>query len=164
MNKKAQMKIQEMAFVLLAIIVFFGMVSLVYFSIRISNLKTDTGIQREQSAKEVVRKLSDIAEFSWASCSGCIDEDKVFALKDRTSYKNLWDIDYLSIQKVYPNSTNIECDKSNYPHCSTITLINSTKDYGVPVSAFVALCRFEPDGGYTKCELGKIYASAKAIQ
>ncbi|MCU0642464.1 MAG: hypothetical protein MUF61_02710 [archaeon] len=33
-RKRAQMKIQEMAFVLVAIMVFFGMVVLVYFSIR----------------------------------------------------------------------------------------------------------------------------------
>ena len=162
--KKGQMKIQEMAFVLLAIILFFAMVTLVYFSIRLSSLREDVSFQREQSARDLTRKLSDIPEFSWAECSGCIDSDKVFALKDRPSYKNFWDMDYLMVEKVYPNSTKRECNKANYPDCTTITLINNTKNFGTPTSVFVSLCRFESSGEYMKCELGRIYASAKAIK
>ena len=162
-QKKGQMKVQEMAFVLLAIILFFAMVSIVYFSIRLSSLRGDVTAQREQAAKETVRKLSDIPEFSWADCSNCIDVDKVFMLKGRASYKNLWDVDYLSIEKVYPNATNRECNNANYPDCTTITLVNKTVYSGISTSAYVALCRFEPQGDYTKCEIGKIHASAKAI-
>lgn len=164
MKKKGQMKIQEMAFVLVAIVVFFAMVALVYLSIRLSTLKEDVTVQREESAKELVRKLSDIPEFSWAACSGCVDADKVMILKDKVSYKKMWDIDYLMIEKVYPNRTRVECTRANYPDCSTITIINNTNDYGSPTSTFVALCGFEAAGSYMKCELGKIYASAKAIQ
>ncbi len=164
-NKKAQMKIQEMAFVLMAIVIFFAMVALVYLSIRLSTLQQDVTAQREEATKELVRKLADIPEFSWAGCSGCVDLDKVFALKDRASYRKLWDIDFLRVEKVYPNITSAECNKANYPECTSITLINNTQNYGSPISAFVALCRFEASqGGYTKCELGKIYASAKAIK
>ena len=50
MGKKAQLKIQEMAFVLLGIMMFFGMVALVYFSIRLSSLEQDVGSQREEEA------------------------------------------------------------------------------------------------------------------
>ena len=120
------------------------------------------GEQREQAAKEIVRKLSDIPEFAWADCSGCIDADKVLMLKERTAYRDLWDLDYLAIEKVYPNVTKRECNVANYPDCTTITIVDNT-DFGSPTSAFVALCRFDPEGDRTKCELGKIYASAKAI-
>jgi len=162
-QKKGQMKVQEMAFVLLAIIIFFAMVSLVYLSIRLSSLREDVTAQREQAAKETVRKLSDIPEFSWADCSNCIDADKVFMLSGRASYKNLWDVNYLAVEKVYPNATKRECNNANYPDCAIITLVNKTAYSGTTTSAYVALCRFEPDGDYTKCELGKIHASAKAI-
>jgi len=161
--KKGQMKIQEMAFVLLAIIIFFAMVVLVYLSIRLSSLKEDVGTQKEEAAREIVRKLSDIPEFSWADCSGCVDADKIFALKDMQAYKGLWDMDYLMVEKIYPNATKRECNRANYPDCTTITVINSTKNFGTPTSAFVALCRFDATGDYTRCELGKIYASAKAL-
>lgn len=164
MTKKGQMKIQEMAFVLVAIVVFFALVALVYLSIRLSTLEGDVTAQREEGAKELVRKLSDIPEFSWAACSGCVDMDKALILKDKTSYKNMWDLDYLMIEKVYPNRTRVECTRANYPDCSTVTIINDTGYYGSPTSTFVALCEFEAVGGYTKCELGKIYASAEAVE
>lgn len=163
--KKGQLKIQEMAFVLIAIVVFFAMVALIYLSIRLANLRSDVTLQREEAAKQLVKKLSDIPEFSWAACPGCVDMDKVFVLKERAAYRKFWDIDYLMVEKVYPNRTSAECNRANYPDCTKITLVNNTQNYGSPTSAFVALCRFEAaGGGYTKCELGKIYASAKAIK
>lgn len=164
-QKKAQMKIQEMAFVLIAIMVFFSIVALFYFSIRLASMREDVQTEREEGAKELARKLADIPEFSWAECPECIDADKLLALKERNSYKNFWDVDYLMIENVYPNKTNIECTPANYPNCRTITLINKTKDIGIPVSAFVSICSYEySKGGYNKCELGKIYVSAKAIK
>lgn len=163
LNKKAQTKIQEMAFVLIAIIIFFAMVALVYFSIRLSSLKADVSMLREQGAKETARKLSDIPEFSWQECSGCLDLDKIMVLKGKEAYKNFWEIDYLAIERTYPERAKTECTSSNYPDCSRIVLINKTKDYGSPVSAFVALCWFDFAYDSVKCELGKIYASAEAI-
>jgi hypothetical protein len=163
MSKRGQTKIQEMAFVLIAIIIFFAMVALVYFSIRLSGLRADVATQREQAAKETVRKLSDIPEFSWAGCSNCIDFDKAVMLKGKDSYKNFWDVDYLAIERIYPNRTAGECTSSNYPACTTLVLINKTGNYGTPVSAFVALCGFDATSNEIKCDLGKIYASAKSI-
>ncbi|MBS3066072.1 hypothetical protein J4229_03450 [Candidatus Pacearchaeota archaeon] len=162
--KKGQTKIQEMAFVLIAIVIFFSMVALVYFSIRLSSLKGDAETQREQSTKEIIRKLSDIPEFSWADCSGCIDMDKVFVLKGKSSYNNFWALDYLAIEKIYPNRTKSECTNANYPECTTIILINKTGSYGSPTGAFVSLCGYYKEYGGIRCELGKIYASAKEIQ
>ena len=163
MNEKGQMKIQEMAFVLIAIVIFFAMVALVFFAIRLSSLRTDVAAEKEQGARELARKLADIPEFSWAECPGCVDADKVMALKDMPAYKKLWDLDYLVVERVYPNRTMTECTLANYPDCSTITIINATKDYGTPATAFVALCSYEPtQGGYVKCELGTKRAAAKA--
>lgn len=167
MAAKGQMKIQEMAFVLITIIIFFAMVALVYFSIRLSGLKEDVTALREESAKELSRKLADIPEFSWTAttCSGCIDLDKVLVMRDRPAYRGFWDLDYLMVETVYPNKTNVECTRANYPNCNKITLINNTKYFGSPSTAFVSLCRIEPSkGGYVKCEMGKIHAASKVIQ
>ena len=166
--KKGQAKIQEMAFVLIAIIIFFAMVALVYFSIRLYSLRGEATTLGEETARETVRKLSDIPEFSWAKsgCSNCIDLDKVLALKGMIAdgtYKDFWDLDYLAIRRIYPERTAGECTSSNYLDCTTISLINKTADYGSPVSAFVALCGFDAGSNGIKCELGKIYASAKTI-
>ena len=165
-NKKAQLKIQEMAFVLIAIMIFFALVGLFYLTIRLSTLKEDVSLQRGDEAKELVRKLADSPEFSWTSsqCSGCVDLDKAMLLKERKSYQGFWNIDYLKIQFIYPNNEG-ECTRANYPNCSTITIASKTKEFGITESSFVSLCRQEfKESGYKKCALGKIYASAKEVK
>ena len=158
---RGQLKIQQMAFVLVALVIFFAIVSLFYFNISFSNLKGEADLLKEEEAGELVRKLVGTPEFSWrGDCVNCIDMDKVFLLKERNSYKDFWNLRFLQIDKVYPSSKE-ECNKANYPECETITLIRGN-EIGTPNSAFVSLCRWEQEkGGYTKCELGRIYASAK---
>ncbi len=163
-SKRAQLKIQQMAFVLVAIIIFFAIVALLYFSISLSNLRRSASSLQEQEASELVRKLASTPEFLTATdCSNCIDLDKVLLLKSRQSYKEFWNLDYLKIEKLYPKNEQLECEKSNYPDCSTITIIPN-EEFGSPKTAYVSLCRFEQaQGGYTKCELGIIYASGKNL-
>ena len=159
------MKIQEMAFVLLAIMVFFALVLLIYFAIKTAGLKEDVGLQRQEAAKQLAMRLSGVPEFSWAGCSGCVDADKIIELKGRKSYENLWGLDYLMVERVTPELSNVECTSGNYPQCGRITIISKTLNIGTPVTAFVALCSFNADkGGYEKCELGRIYASGKAVE
>jgi hypothetical protein len=64
-NRKGQMKIQQMAFVLMAIVIFFALVSLFYFSIRIRSLQKSALSLREEEAKELIRKLAVTPEFSF---------------------------------------------------------------------------------------------------
>ncbi len=160
---KGQLKIQEMAFVLVALMIFFAMISLVYFSLRISTLQSTAQDLEDEYAKEVVKKLTQTPEFSWNSgerCESCLDLDKAFLLKDRKSYQNFWELDYLMIEKVYPSGKG-ECTKTNYPNCGSITIINGTK--GIPTDTYVSLCRIE-NGKYPKCEMGRIYARGKTIK
>lgn len=163
-NKRAQMKIQEMAFVLIAIIIFFALVAVIFFSISLSSLKQQAGLQRQEVAMELVRKIADIPELSWAGCSGCVDYDKLMALKDKAVYDKFWDVDYLMVERIYPNRTQAECTKANYPDCATITIVNNTKFFGTTVVSFVSICSYEQsNGGYIRCELGRIHAAGKVI-
>lgn len=162
-SKTGQMKIQEMAFVLVAIMIFFGLVALIFFSIRVSNLRESAGELREDEAKQLVRKLASTPEFSFRNCQVCIDFDKVLELKGKKDYQGFWNLDYLAVELVYPDK-NGECNKSNYPECRSITIINKTQ-FGTAPDAFVSLCRWEQEKkGYFKCELGRIYASGKGIE
>lgn len=157
---KGQLKIQEMAFVLVGMIIFFGIASLFYLSIRTSNLRESAVDLQTENAKEIARKISDAPELSFAGCSGCIDIDKAFVIKDIKAYQSLWGLDYLQIEKIYPKQTERECSKSNYPDCNKITIINKTLNYGNTFSSFVSLCR-EENG--KKCYLGRIYVSGGGI-
>jgi hypothetical protein len=161
-NRKGQMKIQQMAFVLMAIVIFFALVSLFYFSIRIRSLQKSALSLREEEAKELIRKLAVTPEFSFEDCTNCIDLDKVMILKERQTYKGFWDLDVLFIETVYPDKEG-ECTLANYPECRRIMIINKTEEFGITSGAFVSLCRWDQEG-YYKCELGKVYASGRGIE
>ena len=165
-NKTGQMKIQEMAFVLMAIMIFFGIVAIFYIKISLSNLRGDVELQRGEEANELVRKISGTPEFAFTAgeCDSCIDLDKMLMLKERKSYQGFWNLDYLKIDVIYPLKSG-ECSRGSYPDCGSITLINKTDDFGIPKSAFVALCRQEFKGSenYVKCELGRISAFGKSL-
>ncbi len=158
---KGQLKIQEMAFVLVAIMIFFAMIALIYFSVRLNSLEGDVQNLEDDYAKEIVKKITLSPEFSWesGSCDSCLDFDKAFLLKDRKSYQNFWELDYLAVERVHPVSNRGECNNDNYPDCGIVTIRNVTK--GAPADTFVSICRIED--GKTKCELGRIYASGRNI-
>ena len=158
------MKIQEMAFVLVAIMIFFALVAIVYFSILSGNLKKDAVALGEDEAKELVRKMASSPEFILNDqCANCIDTDKIIVLKDRKSYKSFWGLDYLAVEFIYPEREG-ECNRANYPNCKRITLVENG-EIGKASEAFVSLCRFEPgqDIGYEKCEMGRILVSGEGI-
>jgi len=163
---KGQLKIQQMAFVLVALMIFFALVSLFYFSIRVSNLEKSAVELREEEAKELVRKLAASPEFAWTAtdCASCIDLDKVILLKNRKSYSGFWNLDYLAVERVYPSKQG-ECTRGSYPNCNSITIINKTGAFGTPAWSYVALCRHEfAKSSYVRCELGRIFAAGKGIQ
>lgn len=163
--KRAQLKIQEMAFVLVAIVIFFALIALLFFSVKINSIKNQADIIQDEQAASLVRHISGLPEFSW-SCVGCVDLDKVMALKKTGSIAALemLELDYLKIEVLYPSSSQKICAIGNYPSCSEIVLLNKTRDYGLASSAFVNLCRWSSNAQQEICLLGKIYASGAGVK
>lgn len=156
-SSRGQMKIQQMAFVLIALVLFLVLAGLFVLTISSSSLRQKAELQREAQALEQVRKLATSPEFSFTSsgdCESCIDLDKVFALKERASYKGFWKLPLIKIIKTGEDL--VECSELNYPNCGAITLANQTQNVVAPRGAFVALCR-HTNKGYS-CEMGKIIA------
>lgn len=162
-NNKAQLKIQQMAFVLVAIIIFFALVSLFYFSIRMNSLKKTASSLESEKVYQLVQRLSSIPELSYSGCSSCIDMDKAVLLKNRTSYQGFFGLDYLSFEILYPKKPTKECFVGNYPDCNKLTLI-SQPNFGTTSDAFASLCRYDSTMKSTKCELGIIHAASNSIK
>lgn len=173
-NKKfnrGQMKIQQMAFMLIAVMVFFALVGLLVVTIGFSGLKEKATALQEKNAMLLASKLANSPEFSCRQNENCIDFDKVFILKDnidkyKTGNKNFWRVSGIEIIKIFPeNSGFTECNSQNYPNCDKITLIPGI---GTSPGNFVSLCRKEFDSEsyttYDKCELGKILIKYEKIQ
>ncbi len=163
-QKRGQLKVQEMAFVLVALIIFFALAAILYLAIRGSLLDQGARDRSDEKALEAVRQIASTPEFTWNECKGCIDLDKVFLLKQQIARNNslqgLWDYDYIAVESIYPGRSGGECTPSTYPACNRTTVLLSQESYGVAVSAFVTICRWDAQE-QTVCELGKIYLSDK---
>ena len=163
--KKGQMKIQQMAFMLMAVTLFFILVGLFVLVWRVGGLRQSAEILEEKNVMLLVTKLSDSPEFScgtWEYKSSCVDTDKIMMLKKSIDkYSGFWgrNVSSIQIEKVYPKEQRNECTLSNYPHCNVITLFSKSGSLtGIPRYTFVALCRKDLYEGevYDKCELGRL--------
>ncbi len=162
--KKGQMKIQQMAFMLIAVTLFFALVGMFMLVLQFSNLRESAESLCEKNALLLVTKLANSPEFSCGNSFGsgksnCVDSDKVMALKGKSEeYKDFWGVSNIQIRKIYP-SGNVECNTENYPNCNIIKIreggINSTYEN------FVSLCRKENVEGEVedKCELARLMVS-----
>lgn len=166
-SKQAQMKIQQMSFLLLAVFIFFALVGMFILSIRMSGMKESATKLQEENAMLLVSKVANSPEFSCGLAYGrsektdCIDADKVMMLKQNINkYSDFWGVESIEIMKIYPSARNIECTPVNYPNCNVIRL-GSSSGYGV--SNFVALCRKEVYRNkiQDRCELAKIIVRYK---
>jgi len=161
-SKKAQMKIQQMAFMLIAVTLFLVLAGLFIFTILFSNLKTSAKILEQENAVLLVSKLSNSPEFSCENAFGgnrlnCIDFDKAMALKENSDkYTGFWGVEGIEIKEIYPG-TGKECTSQNYPDCGSITIL-SPKSGGTGTSNFAALCKKVNinDSIQDVCELAKV--------
>lgn len=164
--KKGQMKIQQMAFMLIAVTLFFVIAGLFVLTIVFSDIKGSAELIQERNALLLVSRLANSPEFACGDAfSGsrvnCVDLDKVIALKNNindytTLQSNFWGVDGIEIVKVIQNN-NVECNSNNYPLCDSITLIEASG--GTGVSNFISLCRNEGSTSgivQDKCEIGRI--------
>ncbi len=165
-NKLGQMKIQQMAFMLIAITLFLIVAGMFILTIRLSSIKETAKVLNENNALLLVSKISDSPEFSCGNAFGqarsnCIDTDKAMALEGKIQdYSGFWGVSGIEIKKIYPMGTG-ECTKQNYPNCGQITLLAPSN--GTGVSNFVSLCRKEQNNSvYDKCELGRIILTYNA--
>ncbi len=164
---KGQLKIQEMAFVLVALVIFFALVALGYLALRLSGLEKTASSLQEEQASALVKNIAALPEFTWAGCRGCIDMDKaVLILEQNWSKEFLRDrleLDLLFIERIYPIREKADCSLANYPRCNKIMLLNSSL-YGRASESFVALCAWDADLHAEQCELGRIIASGKGVK
>ncbi len=164
MNKQGQLKIQEMAFVLVALLVFFALVTLLFVKLRTGSIQEQADTTREEAAQQLALVLAATPELAWSACVGCIDLDKALMVQKEEEklhlYQELWKLDYLAIERLYPRPTERACSAGTYPDCHFLTLINGSV-YGVSARSFVSLCRRYD--AQIRCELGVIYASGKGV-
>jgi hypothetical protein len=166
-NKKAQMKIQQMIFMLIAVTFLFILVGIFFLAIRLYNLQKAANTLEEENAMLLVSKLANSPEFSCGNAFGtsrtsCVDFDKIMALKNRKEYSDFWGVAKIEIRKIYPEE-DVLCNEANYPDCGIVKILDKQVNTLPASSNFVALCRKEATetGIYNKCELALLAVSSE---
>jgi len=169
-KRKGQVKIQQMAFMLIAVFIFFALVGMILLNVKFSGLKQSATDLEQKNAILLVSKLSNSPEFTCGNSFGeditdCIDLDKALILSENIGkYEDFWGVSSIEIRKIYPISDeDIVCDRQNYPGCNLIEVLPGQ---GVFYSNYVVLCRkevFEQEI-YTQCDLGKIIVGYENVE
>ena len=171
-TKKGQIKVQQMAFMLVAVTLFFAIAGLFIFRLFFVGVnQAGTDIQ-EENARLLVSRLASSPEFYCGESfafgeSNCIDTDKIMVLIENIEkYNNFWKVAEIQIRKVHPSEGGIECNGLNYPNCDIFNVYSENVDKGREYSNFVSLCRKEnaEEELYDKCELGLLLVNYKEFE
>jgi hypothetical protein len=158
MKKRGQLKIQEMAFVLLAVVFLFSLILLFFtaFQYRIwTNSARDTREARGITIVEVIASMPELrcsSSLSSISESVCIDTDKLDYFDKTPSIQNRYSV-------LWENSmlTGVEIQEI-YPVRKTYTIYSKNYDGSVSTfSTYIALCSQE-NGFNLRCSIAKIKA------
>jgi hypothetical protein len=142
-KKKAQLKVQETAFMLVALIFLFTLIFIFYAKFQIASLNKQRQQYAKQEAIAILQKFIGMPEFYIESG---IDEDKIIALKNISEYEKMWkNIKYIGVREIYPGN-------------KTIIIYNKDEKEVVYYSAFVPLCSTEQKDGYVwkNCKIASL--------
>jgi len=155
-NKNAQLKIQQMAFMLMAVFIFFALAVLFCIVFQSRNVTNIANELERTRATEISASIAETAEFSCGSF--CVDGDRMMVLANKTKYGNFWQVSSIEVRTVYPTSTQeILCTASNYPDCNYIRVYDNGEGK-IKASSFVSLAKRVNEGGsvYTKYEVAQL--------
>ena len=168
--KLAQLRIQEMAFMLIAVFLFFTLVGLFALSIVYVNINDAASNIAEDRTLSSVTSLADTPEMSCvAAKSNCIDGDKLINLVGKEIYEELWTFSSLKVIAFSgfgkDESELVECTKANYPNCDVYYIYDKEVENERAISTHVAICRKELENGFTydRCGNAKIVAGTKLV-
>jgi hypothetical protein len=156
LSKSAQLKIQQTAFMLVFLTIFFAMVGILFVSFYMNSIRQNVNVLNENKAIILSQFLYQSSEFS---CSNsdlyCIDSDRLLFF-NLTKYNDLFPVTYIKVQKV-----NLEpekkCTLGNYPNCNTFEF--KFQEANTSYASFVVLCRQESNeqGPYRECSLARFF-------
>jgi len=155
-SKRSQLKMQQTAFMLIFLTIFFVMVGIMFSSFYMNTLRQNVNVLNANKAIVLSQYLSQSSEFTCAySDLYCVDGDRLLFFNP-TKYKNLFPVTYIKVTKVYPIEDEKICSLGNYPSCNTFEF-NFKPHNETCYSSFVSLCRQESNdqGPYKVCELAR---------
>ena len=161
---KGQMKIQQMAFMIVAVFLFFALVGLFFIRIQLNNLQNSYGeLQKEQT----ISSLEVIANMPELNCgdgkSLCIDKDKLRIMSGSLgeAYSFIWPVASVKVYLVYPKFDSVKkCPGKN---CNYYEIYDGGQKNVQEYSTFVSVCEKVKEDNYVydKCSIGKLVAGVR---
>jgi len=159
MELKGQMKIQQMAFMIMAVFFFFILVGLFFLGISFRGVgESAQQLQKEQaiSSLEVIADMPELNYDSGASMT--LDEDKLRIMSGNFSeaYGDFWPVASIRVYKIFPKPESfLKCPSLN---CNYFEVYDSGQGDVQEYSTYVSICKKVRESGYTydRCEAGKL--------
>lgn len=166
-SNKAQFKIQQMAFMLIAVFIFFMLVALFFLQISLGGLRFSAEQLEREQVMNALLSWSELPEFSCSDrSSNCIDEDKIFVLGGsdyNLLYRDFWPVASIRVYRLNTNNTELVlCPQQN---CNYYEVYNSGQASRLEYSNYVSICktgRIE-NQVLRVCEIGKISVGVREI-
>jgi len=161
---RGQMKIQQMAVMIVAVFFFFILVGLFFLGIVFKDVKgVAEGLQREQAISSL-KVIADMPELNYdSSWSMTLDEDKLRIMSGDfgEAYDLFWPVASVEVYKVYPRFDEVkECPGVG---CNYYSIYDGGQESVSSVSAYVSICEKVRNMADGKCEIGKLVVGIKGV-
>ena len=159
---RGQMKIQQMAVMIVAVFFFFVLVGLFFLGIMFKDVKGSAGDLQRAQAISSLSVIADMPELNYdSSWSMSLDEDKLRIMSGDfgRNYDLFWPVASVGVYKVYPRFDEIR--KCPGADCNYYEIYDNGQKGVSTVSAYVAICEKVRGMADGRCEIGKLVVGVK---
>ena len=166
-GKIGQMKIQQMAFMIMAVFLFFLLVGLFFIGIQFKDVKGSAAQLQKDQAISSLRVIADMPELNYDSSETMtVDEDKLMVMSGgnfSAAYDDFWPVASVGVYKVYPKFDAVK--KCPGLGCNFYDIYDIGQKNVKTHSTFVSICKRvrEEGSAYDRCEVGKLVVGVKEI-
>jgi len=156
---RGQMQIQQIAFMILAVFLFFILVGLFFLRIQLGDMKKSVVQLQTEQAISSLNVISDMPELSYDSHESLsLDEDKLRIMSGNLGsyYSEFWPVASVKVYKIYPKFDElVKCPALN---CNYFGVYGGGQESVKTYSTYVSICKKIKESGYVydKCEIGKL--------
>lgn len=164
---KAQMQIQQMSFMIIAVFIFFALVGLFFVRVQMANLGDSASKLSKEQAISSLSVIADMPELNYDSSETMtLDEDKlrIMASGLAAEYESFWPVASIEVYKIYPSFNEIiKCPGAN---CNYYNLYDNNQTNTKKYSGFISICSKQKELGsvYDKCEVAKLVVGTKIYE
>lgn len=159
--KKAQMRIQQMAFMIIAVFFFFVLVGLFFIGWSYKDIKSNYEELQKEQALSSLKVISNMGELNCEENTElCLDEDKLVVMS-RKDYSDIWPVASIRVYQLYPKiNKTVLCPA---PNCNYYQVYDSKQKNLKEFSTYVSICRRDTQNSYQyeKCNIGKLIVGVK---